>query len=137
MPLIGGGGAGNTAGSNPTGTGGSLNFIGDHCFANSGVITVETSDTTVMQFDISNVYIMAKLSIHTAANSTNNTDWRITINGEDIMQSEFDNTRSEQYPSFARPVEFLIPPYSKIRIHATMTTGAQDWTAILTGRVYE
>ena len=40
MALIGGGGAGNVAGGNPSGTGTSLNYIGDHCYAYSGDVIV-------------------------------------------------------------------------------------------------
>ena len=46
MALVGGGGAGNIAGSNPAGTGTSLNHIGDHVYANSGQLDDVSSYAT-------------------------------------------------------------------------------------------
>ena len=137
MPLVGGGGSPNVSGGNPSGTGGSINYIGNHCYAHSGLVTVsDSSFTSLMKFDTTNAYIIATVSIHTAANSTNNNDWRFKINDEIVVATEFDNTRSEQFPSFARAVTILIPPFSKFELQCQMTTGPQDWTAILKGDVY-
>ena len=36
MPLVGGGGSPNVTGANPAGTGGGLNYIGNHCYAFRG-----------------------------------------------------------------------------------------------------
>ena len=131
------GGGNPVSSSNPAGTGTSINYIGNHCYAHSGLVTVsDSSFTTLMKFDTTNSYIIATVSIHTAANSTNNNDWRFKINDEVVIATEFDNTRSEQFPSFARAVTILIPPFSKFELQCQMTTGPKNWTAVLKGDVY-
>jgi len=51
MALIGGGGAGNTAGSNPAGTGGSISYVGGDTYAGwSGQVT-PTNGSPVTAFD--------------------------------------------------------------------------------------
>jgi len=60
MALIGGGGSGNVAGGNPSGTGTGLTYVGDHCYAYSGEITSGTSgDSTMLDFSTgANSYIV-------------------------------------------------------------------------------
>ena len=131
------GGGNPVSGANPAGTGTSINYVGNHCYAHSGVVNVsDSSFTNLMKFDTTNSYIVATVSIHTDENNTNNNSWRFKINDEIVIATEFDNTRSEQFPSFARAVTILIPPFSKFELQCQMTTGPQDWTAILKGDVY-
>ena len=62
MPLVGGGGAGNVAGGNPTGTGTSVNYIGDHCYGNSGFLGfTNAAEVTLLEFTTGNSYIDAAL----------------------------------------------------------------------------
>jgi len=51
MPLVGGGGAGYTAGSNPAGTSGSINYVGGNTYAGwSGQVT-PTNGSPITAFD--------------------------------------------------------------------------------------
>ena len=69
MALIGGGGAGNVAGgANPSGTGTSLNYIGNHAYANSGVIQTETSAAPHLNFTTGGEYIVGELELQGACN---------------------------------------------------------------------
>ena len=53
MALVGGGGAGNVAGSNPAGVGSNLNYVGNLVYAYSGDITLNANlpnPTTLLEF---------------------------------------------------------------------------------------
>jgi hypothetical protein len=125
--------------ANPAGVGKTnLNYIGKHAYAYSGIVNVSDAQfQTILKFDTSNAYLLAKVSVHTEENNSNNNDWQFKLNDEIIIQTEFDNTRSEQYPSFARAVGFLIPAFSNFELLCKMTTGPKDWTAVLTAEVYQ
>ena len=62
MALVGGGGAPNVAGSNPTGTGTGLNYIGDHAYAYSGEVDNDgSSATTALKFTTGNEYVLGQM----------------------------------------------------------------------------
>ena len=131
------GGGNPVSSSNPAGTGTSISYVGNHAYAYSGVITVsDSSFTTLLKFNTSNSYLVAQISVNSDSNSANNVDYRMILNDEIILAAEFDNSRSEPYPSFARPAIILIPPYSKFELKAQNTTSALDWTAQLVAEVY-
>ena len=52
MPLVGGGGAGNVAGSsNPAGTGTGLNHVGNFAYAYSGIRNIDNTITNLLEFN--------------------------------------------------------------------------------------
>ena len=138
MALIGGGGAGNVAGgSNPAGTGTSLNYIGDHAYANSGVITVSSSssaDTTAFKFQTANSYFVGTLSVQSDENAGNLLYTSAALNGTIVLAWKWDlSSSSGQGTDWPQPI--LIPPYTEVLIKV----GAGDtveFTAQLVGRVY-
>ena len=75
MALVGGGGAPNVAGSNPAGTGTSLNYIGDHVYAYSGTFQSLNATATMLQFTTGSEYIKGQLVCNGAIDfSTGNID---------------------------------------------------------------
>ena len=70
MPLVGGGGAGNIAGSNPAGTGNVINYIGNHAFLHSGIVAVQTSETVMAKFTTQSAYIDGIIQFHYAVNAS-------------------------------------------------------------------
>jgi len=131
MALIGGGGAGNVTGGNPSGTGTSLNYIGDHCYAYSGVLDLNGT-TTVLSFDIaSNQYIMAQMTPIYAEDLGDNIEYQIKINSEiiaDFFISSAADTPHEK-------INFIIAPDSKVEV-IVITPALREVGAMITGRVY-
>ena len=62
MPLVGGGGAPNVAGSNPAGTGTSINYVGDFVYGYSGSMTVDDTETTMLEFTTGSELIVAEFN---------------------------------------------------------------------------
>jgi hypothetical protein len=136
MPLVGGGGASNTVGAgSAAGTGTSLNYIGNHCYANSGKIAVDNNETTLLEFSTGNQYIVATVTFAYNANAGDDYKYMISIDSQ-IIDEYHVNGGSNAPDRNARKV--LLPPFATIKMSAqnTTDTSANDQTVTLVGRVY-
>jgi len=136
MALIGGGGAGNTAGSNPTGTSGSLNYVGDHAYLYTGFIGVTNIKATLASFTTGALYVVGSFQPQYDTNTaTDNYGFEVLLNGEKISSTQI--TSATDYSPY-QEIELLIPPYSKIEITAQNKTdsSSNDVGAIIIGRIY-
>ena len=140
MPLVGGGGAGNVAGSNPAGIGTSLNVIGDHCYATSGTITTGNNEATMLQFGTGAYYCIVNIAYSVtrpASGGTDNYELAIEFDGQAIMHAETASPAGPNGP-LVQLNEVLIPPYTNV----TMTTVNRsqdvdhDSYVSVSGRVY-
>jgi len=133
MALVGGGGAGNVAGgANPSGTGSSLNYIGDHAYAFSGLITVQAADTVLLNFTTANSYIVATFTPIYAVDAGDNAEWEIEINGE-IVYVLF--ATSATISTLTQDITIILPAFSKIRVLGSVGND-RILGAMITGRVY-
>ena len=118
MPLVGGGGAGNTAGSNPSGTGSSLNYIGNWVSGYSGRVSINDSETALMDFTTGSELIVANVQFFYAvdASSAQNFAYTIKINGEII--SKYIVNGSSTYTSANNPILLVLSPFSHVQLLA-------------------
>jgi len=136
MALAGGGGAGNTAGSNPAGTGSSLNYIGNHCFANSGAVVVENSSgagTVMLDFTAGSAYIVAEIHAFNDQASAYDDYVDILLDGTTICNARYQDANELHQD---QPIKILIPPYSRFQYKCSTEGSTPTWTVILTGRIY-
>jgi len=135
MALVGGGGAGNIAGSNPSGTGTSLNYIGDHAYALSGKIAVDNNETTLLQFSTGNQYIVATVTFAYASNSSD--DFRYMISVDSQIVDEYHVNGGGNAPD-RNSRSILLPPFAVIKMssQAVGHSTARDQTCMVVGRVY-
>ena len=135
MALVGGGGAGNIAGSNPSGAGTGLNYIGvdpSHAYAFSGLI-VSATDTVLLDFTTAtNSYIVATFTPIYAVDAGDNAEWEIEINGEIVYVLY---STSATISSLTQDITILLPPASRIRVLGSVGNN-RVLGAMLTGRVY-
>jgi hypothetical protein len=136
MSLVGGGGSANTAGSNPTGTGTTLNYVGDHCYAYSGDVSVGASLTNMLEFVTAEQYIVATYQIHGlfAQIGANQTQVEVIMNGESITHTYWDSVQDN-----LNPLEnnILLPPFSKFTFKLAQASGSdRNMQLTLLGRVY-
>jgi len=117
----------------------SLNYIGEHVTATSGIVAVGSagvgSYSTLLDFSTGNSYIEATVQFFRGLSgaSGNDYNWRLSLNGNVIM--EFDDTAGDR---MEYPIHLIIPPFSELEITAAnvSTTTDTNLTAIVTGRVY-
>ncbi len=136
MPLVGGGGAPNVSGgSNPAGTGSSLNYIGQHAYMYTGGVSCSTSETTIAQFGTGgNTYLVGSWQPQLMENTTDDIQFKLYINDQVIAQIVL--TSSKDYSPFEE-VEVIIPGDTIIKITGqNLGSGSKDCGSIITGRVY-
>ena len=137
MPLVGGGGAGNTAGGNPSGTGSSLNYIGNHVYGYSGTVTYNNNFTTCLDHTTGNEYIQCRVYWSFSEAGNDNVEMQIFMNDELIFANEALNLVASE-PYATTYVDILIPSFTRIKIgalNATDTT-THPVNVTLTGRTY-
>jgi hypothetical protein len=136
MALIGGGGAGNVAGSNPSGTGSSINYVGEHAYANSGIVAVNNSETILLDFTTQNSYILAKVQFNLLADTADDMFYRVKINSE--VTNGYLTQGAQQSTDSNNVIPLFIPPYSRIIMTATNAGSStnRDNICVVVGRVY-
>ena len=135
MALVGGGGAGNTAGSNPSGTGSSLNYVGNHAYAYSGIIASTTTEANMLDFHTTgNQYVMAQFCWGYDAESSNDAIFRVKLDGQTIFTSIW--TGASVTYGKDQPVPILIPPYSHCEVSVDMAAGTANTMVAMVGEVY-
>jgi len=136
MALVGGGGAGNVAGSNPAGLG-TLNFIGKHAYAYSGPITdgsgTGSASITVLEFDMpSNAYVVAKLNWISSLSGNSGRFISIEQNSQKIYDGRYDDVA----PANTNYIDsILFEPSSHYVVKWGSNTG-EIVTLTLVGEVY-
>ena len=139
MALIGGGGAGgagNTSGSNPTGTSTNLNYVGDHAYAYSGDVSIDSSLVTMLEFDTAERYIVGSYQIHGlfAQIGANQIQIEVVMNGESVTHTFWDSGNDNLN---ALENNILLPPFTKISFQLAQASGTpRNMQLTLLGRVY-
>jgi len=121
---------------NTASVGKALNFIGNHCYAHSGVITTTTATsaaTTYLDFETGGSYIVG--TFQWLEQYTGNADRHIDIliNGVSVMAGTADDSANQLY---AQPFRILLPPYSKVEVKYGVSGQTIGVTWIMMGRVY-
>jgi len=134
MPLVGGGGAANTV--NPAGTGTSLNYIGEHAYAYSGLVGIPDTATTMLDFSTGNSYVNATFDYGNSTTSGDDIQFKINLNGETIMVT---HTRGPVNSSNAglQP-NLILPPFSRVQITGINFGSSTERLCVVSivGRVY-
>jgi len=135
MALVGGGGAGNTAGSNPSGTSQTLNYVGEHAYAYSGNLTVGSSGTvTALKFSTGSSYIVGKFSPQYNGNFSEDFAYTFKLNGETLFVLILQDQDNQVF----NEVSVIIPSYSDVTIEIDPSghTTDRSLSVLYTGRVY-
>ena len=128
-----------TGGANPAGTGSSLNYIGNHAYAYSGVIGSTGSVANLLDFTTGAEYIYVKTCLFAIASDTSSgVDYRfeVLINSEIISKQFLTNPHSGRMPSDSDNMYLIIPPFSRFQARAASSSGDKDYTVTVVGRVY-
>ena len=136
MPLVGGGGAGNVAGSNPAGIGSSLNYIGDYAYAYSGEIPVDNTETNLLDFTNGGEYIVCKIQFNAAHGAGDDYVFKVYFNGEVVQRYLYAETVDRGVPD--QPLYLIIPSYTHVQCSAqnVTDTSSNNQIVAITGRVY-
>jgi hypothetical protein len=119
MPLVGGGGAGNIAGSAGTaGTGKGLNIVrtseATFAYVFSGIVPCDNNATTLINFTSGNELIEGKIQIFYSEHIEQDMDYTLTMNGE-VISKYFVN---DKFQGLFEWCPILIPPYTNVLVTA-------------------
>ena len=123
--------------SNPApGTGKSLNYIGNHAYANSGFASFDNTATTLLEFVTGSGYVTAHILAMRNDSDGLDSSHRIYIDNElvgAIPISAGANALGGQ------PVIILLVPYSRVKIDVinTANTSTGQGGVSITGRIYQ
>jgi hypothetical protein len=146
MSLIGGGGsgaggAGNpVGGSNPAGIGQTLNYIGNHAYAYSGVVTSAGSQgdatTTALKFETAGSYIEVTIAWgNTQTSNTADNMFKIKMDSQEVYGVRFREGGDSNHTN-PKNLHLIIPPYTSFEALVGTSADAHNWTVTLVGRVY-
>ena len=131
------GGGNPVGGSNPTGIGSSINFVGNHCYAYSGSIQsagAGSADTTYLDFTMpNNTYAVGWLNISDLNAGSGERFVTIEIDSQKIA-----NIKTDGNPDFLNnfPIPLLFPPGARITIKCGINGGA-EFAVTFRGRAYQ
>jgi len=122
-------------------TGLGIRYIGQHCYAYSGMFEASTSQQTALDFTSGQGYILGTFQWNGFVDSSdptsgNNSTMFIFFNNEQISYLKTD-TGSEDNPVTVSET-FIIPPFTRVVIYldASSTTSSLVGAVNFTGRVY-
>ena len=137
----GAGGAGNPTGASFTGPAEALEIIGDHAFAYSGQLQIDTTPVTHLDFTSGNYYLVGEISFIGATIASDpdagaRTIFLVTFNDADLFTAKTESV-SEDMPQ-APVVPIIIPPYTevKITVDSNTDTAGMITSVNITGRIY-
>jgi hypothetical protein len=135
MALIAG--AGNpVGGSNPAGVSQNLNYIGDHAYANSGVVTDAASGsatTTMLDFTTGSSYFVGHLNFTDGHVANDNMFMSVALDGQITVDLAYKSGAAGA--DNLNKYSLFIPPFTRVTIKfgSSSTANATVW---LVGRVY-
>jgi len=140
MALIAG--AGNpTGGSNPSGTGTGINYIGNHAYVSPGALAASTSETVIANFATGAEYIVGTLTFNAGVQLDNTADIdgaaiEVKYNDEVVLLQVTGNSSIDS-PAVTQ-AELLIPSYTRVKwtVRAENDDAGNFVTAFFVGRVY-
>jgi len=120
---------------NTASTGLTLNVIGKHAYAYSGVVGVPQATTTLLLFETGAEYIKGILAIQNGSGSGDDMQYEVLLNGEVIVSSRSETTdENDQFP-----MHLIFPPFTTVLVTGyNVSSGAsRDHTTIFEGRIYK
>jgi len=118
-----------------TGPAESLEIVGDHAYAYSGIKDLDGTFLDYLNFKTGNFYLVCNFAI--------TGDWDSMGVGDIITQISLndgvivlDDTSAELAPN-VWPLELIVSPYTTLKIEGKVSSGSgKKFSCILTGRIY-
>ena len=125
MALIGGGGAPNVAGgSNPSGTGTGLSFVGNHAYGYSGIVsTVSENEMTLLKDNMpTGGYFVGTAQFSYANLDSDDVIFQIKINGQIAFQIDIQQAHTYT-TSPQNPIKLVLSPQDVLECIGQNATG--------------
>ena len=136
MPLVGGGGAGNTAGSGPTSTGNTLQYVGNRVYCYTGETQTSATQselTTHIDFTVQEAYELNFLICNTSG-SGDDIGFRFVLNDEVSQQFNTNDASGTNEPP--NIVTLIVTPQTRVQLKSLnfSAAAARKFFASIIGR---
>ena len=133
-PIGGGPPVGSWAGA--SGTGNTLNYIGDHAYGYSGNIDITENETIFIKHHTGNEYIVATVTMDSKNTSGIDMVCDIKINGETVLTTRVGDAY-QPFPNWSKESTIIIPAFSDFQMSGQLvSSGTVDYNVKVIGRVY-
>jgi len=142
MPIggpTGGGQAGFGSGGSFTGPAQSLEILGEHAYAYSGVQTSEgTAELTLLEFTTAlSYYVVGTVEFDFADIADIDYTCRIYLNGTSICEAvQRGGSSSNNTEINPTKVKVILPPGTDVKVTMESSSGAREFVGRITGRTY-
>jgi hypothetical protein len=115
-----------------------LNYIGDHAYAFSGLINVQNTDDTFLLFDTSSEYMVGHFQCYNGSNTAEQIRWDIFFN--DILIIQFNQEgRGSAFRGQGADQDIVIPPFTQVKVTGLNSGSSVDVNGFVafTGKIYK
>ena len=115
-----------------------LQYMGNHCYAYSGLVLVTNSETDLLNFTTTGTgYIIGKFQVTPAQNHDEDIVFKWYLNGSQVQSLHiFDNKAAGSPMSLHNYILLIIPAGTTVRVTGDMSANAFNQVCTFTGRVY-
>jgi hypothetical protein len=113
-----------------------LNYLGQHAYAYSGIVSVDDNETTLLEFtSLKNGYLVGAYQPN--YESLSGDDFKFLVYINDIVISSVQISASRDYTPYEE-IEIIVPPLTTLKVTAQNETGstATDILALFTARMF-
>ena len=133
------GGGNPVGGTNRSGTGTGLNFVGNHCYAYSGSIAITSQVQTMLDFTTGSEYNVVKIQTGITQGGggaqSDDIETVIQLNGEVVMARMLSHNNES---GALEAIDLLIAPFTRVKITCDNIQGTTSTPTqvTITGRTY-
>ena len=139
----GAGGAGNPVGGSFTGPAETLEIVGNHTYAYTGLIQADTASAVVLSFTTGNYYFVGEMQINsplsqTAPQFAGIGAAHLSLNGLDIVGIKSGGSEQADDNPTSERTRVIIPSYTEVlvTVDSNVTTSESYISLSLVGRIY-
>lgn len=122
-------------------TGKDLQYTQDnkHCFAYSGLVAMDNTQTLMLTGTTGSATIFAEFQYHNLQQVSLAWAFRIQLNDIEVASSFWTTGHDFNGGGASNTVKLILPPHTKFQVHGknAESTASKNWAATMTGRVYE
>ena len=121
-----------------TGPAEALEIIGDHAYAYSGAVTTTgtgSANNTTLKFTSGNYYFVGTFAFYSDETGGATQYIDVTLNDQSVIKTSWDTAASSAMMSDT-PIPIIIPPYTEVECLVGVSSGTDEWTTQLVGRIY-
>jgi hypothetical protein len=120
-------------------TGKTLNYIGKHVYAYSGVIGSTSSTADLLEFTTGSRTISAIVLFQLASGPASGVNYwfDIVMNGQIINRQFLSKPYDSRQPSDSDNLHIIIPPYTECKFTGNAVSGDKDFCVILKGKIHK